>query len=73
MPLEALREIVDQLNSDILNLKSNDLYIRKMANYLEAFREAFEFCDVEMASQCFPNCKFLDTQDNTAQSEYYKE
>ena len=28
-----------------------------MSNYIEAFKEAFEFCDVELASQCFPNCK----------------
>lgn len=57
MPEDQLRLLVQTLSQEILDLKANELYIRKMSNYIEAFREAFEFCDVELASQCFPNCK----------------
>ena len=72
MDEEQLRGIVEQLNTEVLNLKSNDLFIKKISNYLEAFKEAFEFCDVEMASQCFPNCKFMNLS-GPAMTDYYRD
>ena len=57
MPEAQLKQLAQQMNQDLLDLRTNELYIRKMSSYVEAFKEAFEFCDVELASQCFPNCK----------------
>ena len=57
MPEAQLKQLAQQMNQDILDLRTNELHIRKMSSYIEAFKEAFEFCDVELANQCFPNCK----------------
>ena len=57
MPEDQLRPLAHTLSQDLLDIRSNELFVRKMSSYIEAFKEAFEFCDMELASQCFPNCK----------------
>ena len=41
------------MGQQILQLRSNELYICKLCNQIDALREAFEFCDTDLASQCF--------------------
>ena len=50
---QQVRDEINLLGQQVLQLKSNDLYICKLASQLDAVREAFEFCDTDLASQCF--------------------
>ena len=53
MTEEQLREQINFMSQQVLQLRSSDLYISKLASQIDAMREAFEFCDTDMASQCF--------------------
>ena len=43
------------MSKDLLSLRSHDLFMQRLAKQVQAFREAFDFCDVLLASQRFPN------------------
>lgn len=52
-----LRIHINKVKMELLDMRSHELFIKKVTGQIGAFKEAFEFCDVELASQCFPNCK----------------
>ena len=54
---EELRIMLNKAKMELLDMRSHELFIKKITEQVGAFKEAFEFCDVELASQCFPNCK----------------
>lgn len=62
MTAEELRLVIDRQNQEVLEMKTHELFLKRCAEQLEAFREAFEFCDVELASQCFPNCEGVGSE-----------
>lgn len=53
MTEEQLRALVSKLSQQLLQLSSNDLYLGNLGSQIDAIREAFEFCDSDLASQCF--------------------
>ena len=55
MSKEDLVKEAKQMSKDLLNLRSHDLFMSRLAKQIQAFREAFDFCDVLLASQRFPN------------------
>jgi len=66
--MEQLRVLATRMSHENLELKTHELFLRKSSDQIEAFREAFEFCDVELASQCFPNCKGSNSLEGTDKS-----
>lgn len=55
MTKEDLVKEAKQMSKDLLSLRSHDLFMFRLSKQVQAFREAFDFCDVLLASQRFPN------------------
>ena len=50
MTKEDLVKEAKEMSKDLLSLRSHDLFMSRLSKQVQAFREAFDFCDVLLAS-----------------------